>query len=275
VLSAPVQTYDKLYSMYKKHYKKDFRNNKDTSWQKVSKWYNQSVGDKGQYFHQKIILPKALKLLNLRSGDNILDLGCGQGVLSRNLPSGADFTGVDLSKDLIKQARERDERDSSNKFIVGDITKPLDFNNEFSHTSIILALQNVENQNAVIANAAKALRSNGKFLIVLNHPIFRIPRQTAWGIDEQNKQQYRKIFKYMTELKIPIDMTPGKDQRTLTWSFHKPLSYYSSSLNKNGFVIERLEEWVSDKESVGKAAKMENRSREEIPMFMGILARKL
>jgi hypothetical protein len=39
-------------------------------------------------------------------------------------------------------------------------------------------------------------------------------------------------------------------------------------------VIEKIEEWVSDKKSTGPMAKMEDRARDEIPMFMAILATK-
>jgi hypothetical protein len=34
-----------------------------------------------------------------------------------------------------------------------------------------------------------------------------------------------------------------------------------------------MEEWISDKQSSGKFAKMENRSREEIPLFLLLQAR--
>jgi len=60
-----------------------------------------------------------------------------------------------------------------------------------------------------------------------------------------------------------------------TWSFHYPLSKYSHDLAKNGFVIELIDEWTSDKKSTGSKAKMEDRARREIPMFMAILAKKI
>ena len=67
-------------------------------------------------------------------------------------------------------------------------------------------------------------------------------------------------------------MHPGSDSG-LTWSFHQPLSTYTKMLADNHFVIENLEEWTSDKESVGKASRMENRSRAEFPLFLAIAAR--
>jgi hypothetical protein len=138
---------------------------------------------------------------------------------------------------------------------------------------VLLALQNVSDFNSVFKNVAKYLKPNGVLLIILNHPCFRSPKLTGWGIDEGNKKQYRKIYQYMTPASIPIDMTPGGGRRTLTYTFHDSLSAYSESLFHNGFSIQKIEEWVSDKTSVGKNSKMENIARDEIPMFMAILAR--
>jgi len=114
---------------------------------------------------------------------------------------------------------------------------------------------------------------------VLNHPAFRIPRQSGWGINEKTKQQYRWVNRYSTPLKIPIDMNPGqKNQKSsgqTTWSFHRSLQDYVSMLVKAGFVITGLEEWSSDKESEGKAARMENRARQEFPLFLTLIASKI
>jgi len=35
-----------------------------------------------------------------------------------------------------------------------------------------------------------------------------------------------------------------------------------------------MEEWISDKKSTGAKARMENRSREEFPLFLALLAQK-
>ena len=77
--------------------------NKDTSWDSAKKWYNDSVGEKGHYYHQAIILKKVLKLLDLKNDASLLDLGCGQGVLQRHLPKTIHYTGVDNSKTLLQE----------------------------------------------------------------------------------------------------------------------------------------------------------------------------
>jgi len=220
-----------------------------------------------------VIIPGVLRLLNLDLNSNLLDLACGNGVLAKSLPKDVKYTGVDLADSLVKQAKIED-KSYNHKFLVADVTKPLQLAETFTHAAIVLALQNISDLAAVFANASKFLIPDSRFLIILNHPAFRIPRQSSWGIDEARKIQYRRVDKYMTPMNIPIRMNPSDPQSAQTMSYHFPISDYSKMLKDAGFVIELIEEWTSDKESVGRAGKMENRSRSEIPLFMAIATTK-
>lgn len=247
---------------------------KDTSWNKSGKWYNKIVGDKGHYYHEHIVLPGVLRLLELNAKSKLLDLGCGQGILARSIDKNTEYAGVDLAKSLIDRAKNK-EGNPKHRYILADVTKRLPFSEkDFTHAAAILSLQNMEFPQNAIRNASEHVLRGGTFVIVLNHPAFRIPRQSGWGVGE-NKQQYRYENRYMSPLKIPITMHPGEKTSEVTWSFHCPLSFYTKALADNGFVIENIEEWVSDKESVGRAAKTENRARTEFPLFLAIVAKKV
>lgn len=250
------------------------KNKIQSSWESVESWYDKSVGPEGHYYHQQIVLPGALRLLELEEKSALLDLACGQGILARHLPQGVSYTGVDASPSLVKAAKQYSSQ-RIHKFQVGDVTQPLSLPLEtFSHATILLALQNIADPLAVLQNAARHLQPGGKLVIVLNHPCFRIPRQSSWQIDEAKKIQYRRIDRYFTPMEIPIQMHPSKKETsTQTWSFHQPLSAYSRYLKQAGFMIECIDEWCSDKKSIGKTATMENRSREEFPLFLAISAR--
>lgn len=247
----------------------------NTSWEKSSQWYNKIVGDEGHYFHQSVIFPNLKKIIDFNKLDSVLDLACGQGIFERQINPNTEYLGVDIARSLIEEAKKKSQN-RKHQFMVADVSKTLSVvEDHFDLVAIILALQNIRNFEGVIFNAQRHLKSGGRFLMVLNHPMFRIPRQTSWGMDEQNKTQYRRVDRYMSELGIPIATNPGKFQESeMTWSFHTPLSKYSQVLNENGFMIERIEEWVSDKKSTGSKAKIEDRARAEIPMFMAILAVK-
>lgn len=263
--------------MQKKTAPHQLQKNRQTSWEPVGKWYQAIVGEDGHYYHKHVILPALLKLMKIKESfePTLLDLGCGPGVLARQIPKEIKYIGVDLSKTLIKAAQSQD-KDKTHEYHLGDITKPLPIKcRDCSHATIILALQNVEDPSAAIKNAYDHLRVGGKLFIVLNHPCFRIPRQSSWRVDEAQKIQYRRIDRYLSSLKIPMQAHPSQgSQSVVTWSFHHPLSSYSKWLSETGFVIDLIEEWCSDKVSTGKAAKMENRSREEIPLFLCIIAKK-
>jgi ubiquinone/menaquinone biosynthesis C-methylase UbiE len=247
----------------------------DTSWEKSSKWYKKIVGDEGHYFHQAIIFPKIGQMIDFNKIKSVVDLACGQGIFERQIDQNTEYVGIDIARSLIEEAK-RKSQNQKHQFIVADASKTLSLaENYFDLVTIILALQNIRNFEGVIINAERHLKSGGKFLMILNHPVFRIPRQTSWGVDEENKIQYRRIDRYMNSLEISIATNPGKFEKSeMTWSFHNPLSKYSEVLFKNGFLIEKIEEWVSDKKSTGPMAKMEDRARDEIPMFMAILATK-
>jgi SAM-dependent methyltransferase len=248
---------------------------KNTSWQPVSKWYDNLVGEKGQYYHQSLIIPGVLKLLNIRSNSKVLDLACGQGILERHIPKDTYYQGIDISRSLIESANSQ-KRSDNHFFTIGNIVKKLPINkHDFNRIAIILALQNIKEIDNLFTNLEGYIAPNSIMVIVLNHPCFRIPRQSSWEIEEKNKMQFRRINRYMTPLDIPINTHPGDPNSSVTWSFHQPLSFYSKMLQNHGFVIDLIDEWTSEKESEGKFRKMENRSRNEIPLFMAIKALKI
>ena len=240
-------------------------------WDSSETWYTSCVGEKGHHYHQTVILPNSLRLIGKVS--SLLDLGCGQGVLARQLSKEVAYWGVDLSKELIASAKRMTP---GAHFVVGDVSQKLPVEKrDFEAASFILSLQNIEHGSEAIQMAATHLQKGGKLLIVLNHPCFRIPRQSGWGIDEQMKLQYRRVNGYLSAQKIPIQTHPSqKSDSPVTFSYHHPLSDYAKWLEEAGCKIGKLEEWGSDKKSEGARAKMEDRARREIPLFLSILATK-
>ncbi len=248
---------------------------RSTSWHGVKKWYHNLVGADGHYYHKHLVIPGTLKLLGANKNSIVLDLGCGQGVLARALPDVAEYLGLDSAPGLIATAKAETDRENFS-FLVQDVTKKLSLSKpRFTHAVFVLSLQNMKNARAAIQNAASVLVPGGKLVLILNHPCFRIPRQSGWNVDDKSKQQTRWVNRYLSAQEIPITMNPGQRTSAVTWSFHHSLQDYMQMLSSTGFVVTHLEEWASDKESQGKAAKMENRSRAEIPLFMAIAAQKV
>jgi len=250
-------------------------NPKTTSWSPVAKWYTGIVGEGGHYFHEHVIIPSLKNLLDPKGGESVLDIGCGQGVYARTLAHNVEYIGIDSSKELIAEAKKL-TKNVKQVYYVADATKGLPVpEGSFDHAVCILAIQNMRDGESAIGHIGSALKNGGDVVIVMNHPSFRIPRQSSWGKDEAQKLEYRRVNRYLSPIEIPINAHPGLSDSPMTWTYHQPLEYYVKALKNAGMVITDLEEWTSDKVSVGKAAKGENRARAEFPLFLAIRAVKL
>ena len=246
---------------------------KQTLWDQASRWYDSLVGMSGSDYHQTIVMPGVLKLLELKPGRRVLDLACGQGVFSRFLlEKKINPEGLDSSEELLRMARSR----SINliPYHLGNAGDAKVLNGqEFDGIACLLAVQNIEKIEPVFQNVARWLKPKGKFVMVLTHPCFRIPRQTHWGWDEDKKIEYRRVDRYANEMKIPILTPPFVDKVNYTMTYHRPLQNYFSALLKAGLYVDCLEEWMSNKESAsGKRSRGENRARKEVPLFMAVRA---
>ncbi len=257
--------------------------NQDSSWQNVSQWYTKLVGDAGHHYHVQVILPYLHEHWKVAPGESVLDLGCGQGVLARFLGSEVKYIGVDAAKNLIQTAQQTQTKNQ--RFVVADATQPIinkiqqakdDLGIQvFDYAVCMLALQNLQHPEAGIQNLAEQLKPGGTAYLILNHPCFRIPRQSGWETNPATKVVYRWINRYLSFQEIPIRMHPGKTNSPITWSYHFALQDLFGWLNESRLVVSNLAELTSDKESQGKKAKAENRGRAEIPLFLVLELKKL
>ena len=260
--------------------KSQYQNNKTTSWGGVSEWYDEYLQDEDTY-QSKVIAPNLIRLLTIdtwKNGDVVLELGCGQGYFIKQIldqvSSGISICmqGIDISQELLDIAKKNignqatfTRLDASNLSSVKDKSIDLMYS--------VLALQNMNDLNAVISEVRRVLKSEGRFIGVINHPAFRIPKQSDWYVDKDKNMQGRVVYTYMSDKKVAIDMHPGQtalgQKKEETFSFHHPLQYYVKIFAKHGFAITKLEEWISHKKSEAGSKKMiEDDARKEIPLFM-------
>lgn len=100
-----------------------------------------------------------IDLLDPRPNERILDLGCGDGVLTSKIAaSGAKVKGVDSSESMVTAARTQG--------IDAQMTRAdaLDFDHEFDAVFSNAALHWMRNQDTVLAGVHRALKQGGRFV---------------------------------------------------------------------------------------------------------------
>jgi ubiquinone/menaquinone biosynthesis C-methylase UbiE len=247
-------------------------------WQDIAGWYDDLVGESGSEYHRAVVIPRTLKLLELRQGERVLDVACGQGVLCRALAeSGALATGVDVAPALIEAAGRRNAADRLPiDYRVGDARRLSEVVSprEFDAAVCILAIQNIAPLSPVWEGCREALKPGGRLVVVMMHPCFRNPRQTHWVWDARDGVQYRRVDQYLTSSRVDVQVHPGSAPSQTTPSFHRPIQAYANTLGSARLWIDRLEEWPSHKTSPeGPRKRALDRSRREIPMFLAVRAR--
>jgi len=251
---------------------------KSAGWQNVARWYSSYLESPDTY-QEQVVFPGVLRLLGPKPGATYLDIACGEGSLARHIVAdGGRVVGFDAAPALVEKARRRGIVGA--EFLTGDAGRFPEAVRirRFDGAVCVLAIQNIKEMRAVFTEAAKVLRPGAPLVLVLNHPAFRVPRQSDWGWDEAKKTMYRRVDRYLTPLDVPILMNPGRKggKPLTTVSHHRPLQDYVAALAAAGFVIDGLEEWVSHRASdSGPRAKAENRSRTEFPLFLALRARRV
>ncbi len=100
-----------------------------------------------------------IDLLKPQAGESILDLGCGDGVLTRKIAdSGCCVLGLDGSTALLEAAREK-----GIETVCGDGQK-LDFDRQFDAVFSNAALHWMTDAAAVVKGVARALKKGGRFV---------------------------------------------------------------------------------------------------------------
>lgn len=247
----------------------------ETSWERVATWYDGWVGDRGSAYHQQLAIPALLDLLDPRAGEDILDIGGGQGVLVPYLAeAGTRVTVVDASPKLIAAAKRRHGRARA-RFLVGDARRlPAVAGLEeraYDAAVFLLSLQDMDPLEDVVRGVDWALTDHGRVVVLMTHPAFRQPRHSGWGFDEGRKLTYRRIDGYLSEMAVPMKSLGGG---LPTRSFHRPISAYVNAFADASLAVDAMLELpdLPPDRRPGKAARGDARANAEIPIFLAMRA---
>jgi SAM-dependent methyltransferase len=225
-------------------------------------WSSQTYADNAR-FVADLGVP-VLELLNPTAGERILDLGCGDGVLTLKLKTfGCDVLGVDASPDLLQAAQALG---LETRLIDGH---DLPFHHEFDAVFSNAALHWMKNPDAVIHGVWNALKTGGRFVgefggagnvATIEAALHAVLRQHGIDPEPLNPWYFPTVEDYQTKLEahgfyvndirlIPRPTPLPTDIRGWLVTFANPFTTAIAPTDRDTFldqVVERLKPTLCD-----------------------------
>ncbi len=205
-------------------------------WESHAGWWQDGFTEGADPEYEEQILP--LAAAGLRGAERVLDVGCGEGQISRLAVAGGASVavGVDPTWAQVQVAHERGGGAQYARAGAADL--PFG-DGSFDAVVACLVFEHIRDVDDAIAEVARVLAPGGRFLFFLNHPLLQTPN-SGW-IDDQildPPEQYWRIGPYLTE-----DESIEEVEKDVFIPFiHRPLSRYVNALADNGLVLTRMEE---------------------------------
>lgn len=168
-------------------------------------------------------------------GGRTLDLGCGEGRLARELATrGHDVVGVDLSPTLIAAAREKSPELEFHEVDAA----ALPFSDaSFELVLAFMSLQDMDDLDAAVAEAARVLTFGGTFCAALVHPL----NSAGAFAGDDAASPFVIEGSYLGDSFIS-DVLERDGETLRLESAHRPIQRYAGALVDAGLLIDRLRE---------------------------------
>jgi SAM-dependent methyltransferase len=205
-------------------------------WERHADWWQEGFTEGADEEYVEQILPMAAA--GLAGARDVLDVGCGEGQIARLAVAGGAtrVVGVDPTWAQVAEARRRDGGAHYARAGAGALPFA---DGSFDAVIACLVFEHIRDVDDAIAEVARVLRPQGRFLFFLNHPLLQTPN-SGW-IDDQildPPEQYWRIGAYLVE-----DESLQEVEKDVFIPFiHRPLSRYVNAMVDNGLVLRRMEE---------------------------------
>ena len=203
-------------------------------WETHARWWQDGFSEGADPEYAEQILPLAAK--HLEGATRLLDVGTGEGQIARLAEQqlGITTVGIDPTHAQISEAHRRGGTTGYAR--AGAAQLPF-AHGSFDAVVACLVFEHIEDVDDAIAEVARALEPDGRFLFFLNHPLLQTPN-SGWIDDTILEEQYWRIGPYLTE-----DLSIEEVEKDVFIPFiHRPLSRYVNALAANGLLITHMEE---------------------------------
>lgn len=227
-------------------------------WDALAAWRDFRMGEHGDLWHRAIIDPTLLTVVGRVQELRVLDLGCGNGYLTRRWAreGAAESVGVDLSHETLGFARRRETRHPSGaRFVRQDAAELSAFaDDSFDLVVAHMSLMDIEDAERTVREVGRVLADPGRFVFSIAHPCFDIDLRSMWVVERPVHEStvFRKVAGYREEHVVRVPWKLSQTETAYTRSYHRPLPSYIRYLREAGLGVVRMEEPMPRPEAIRK-----------------------
>ncbi len=205
-------------------------------WDHHASWWRETFAEGADLEYAQEVMP--LIAASLTGAQRILDVGCGEGQVARLLhrsPHHPQVTGIDPSGNQLENARRNSPAEIN--FVQG-AGEHLPFpDGAFDAVVCCLAIEHCADVDAVLAEVARVLDVGGRFLLLINHPLYQ--GAGSGFIDDQILgEHYWRVGPYLRETVSFEEVDQGV---SLPFA-HRPLSRYLNPLASYDLLLVEMHE---------------------------------
>lgn len=148
-------------------------------WEYNAEHWDDYMGDMSNDFHRNVVRPKVTELLDIKEGDLILDISCGNGNYSAFMAEhGAKVVAFDYSTKMIERAKKRRSHLLDRiEFTVADATNEqqlMSLQKAGGYTKAVsnMAVMDITEIDTLFSCVNSLLSDNGSFVFSTQHPCF-------------------------------------------------------------------------------------------------------
>ncbi|MEM7131567.1 MAG: class I SAM-dependent methyltransferase [Chloroflexota bacterium] len=223
-----------------------------TAWNANADAWDKRMGDEGNDFVNELIWPSAQKLLDLKAGERVLDIGCGNGLYSRRLATlGGNVDAFDFADALVERAQRYPMTFESGGSITYHVLDATDEeallalgSQRFDAAFCTMALMDIADIEPLMKALAKLLKPGGRFIFATAHPCFNQAFAAPFAEMENRGEMMTtygvKVTKYMTPI-VEWGLALANQPEPQRY-FERPLHLLLQPAFAAGLVMDALDE---------------------------------
>jgi 2-polyprenyl-3-methyl-5-hydroxy-6-metoxy-1,4-benzoquinol methylase len=222
------------------------------AWEKKAAFWDETMGE-GNAFQRVLVGPATERLLQVRPGEMVLDVACGNGVFSRRLAElGASVVATDFSERFVELARARTQRaehGATVEYLVADAADEERMlalgEGRFDAAVCNMALMDMPAIDPLMRVLRRLLKPEGRFVFSVQHPAFN-SNAVRLMLEEEDREG-TLVETYSVKVTGYIHVPPGHGagmpgEPAPHLYFHRPLSELFGACFRAGFVVDGVEE---------------------------------